>query len=264
MSDNLVSLDSAQNEHTVDPQHNLPHWQDRVDLAAALRWTARMNMHEGVANHFSLAVNNDGSQFLMNPVGTHFLNTRASDLMLLDANDDATMDRPYAPDPAAWGLHGALHRLCPHARCAMHAHPMHSTVLASLADSRLLPIDQNTAAFFNRYVIDEDFGGVVEGDEGARAAALMSDPDKKVMILGNHGILVVGDTPADTFNRLYHFERSAETYIRALQTGKKLRVLSDEIAEKTAQEMAGYPWLANQHLVELKRILDRESDDYAS
>lgn len=264
MDDNLVSLNTAHKTDVVAPKHNLPHWQERVDLAAALRWTARMNMHEGVANHFSLAVNDDGSQFLMNPVGMHFLNTRASDLMLLDANDKTTMDHPDAPDPAAWGLHGALHRLCPHARCAMHAHPIHSTVLASLKDSNMLPIDQNTAAFFNRYVIDENFAGIVEGDEGARAAALMSDPNKKVMILGNHGILVVGDTPADTFNRLYHFERSAETFIRALQTGKELRILSDEIAEKTAQEMANYPCLANRHLIELKRILDRENDDYAS
>ena len=28
---------------------NMSHWQERVDLAAALRWTARLDMHEGVA-----------------------------------------------------------------------------------------------------------------------------------------------------------------------------------------------------------------------
>ena len=33
------------------------HWQKRVDLAAAFQWTARLNMHEAVANHFSLIVN---------------------------------------------------------------------------------------------------------------------------------------------------------------------------------------------------------------
>src|SRR5687768_15604006 len=44
---------------------NLPFYEERVDLACAFRWTARLNMHEAVANHFSLAVNDDGSQFLM-------------------------------------------------------------------------------------------------------------------------------------------------------------------------------------------------------
>ena len=49
--------------------------------------------------------------------------------------------------------------------------------------------------------------------------------------MGNHGVMIIGDTVADTFDRLLYFERAAETYIRALQTGQPLRILSDEIAE---------------------------------
>ena len=51
---------------------NLEHWQERVDLAAAFRWTYRMNMHEGVANHFSLSISDDGTRFLVNPNKVHF------------------------------------------------------------------------------------------------------------------------------------------------------------------------------------------------
>ena len=60
---------------------------ERSDLAAAFRWAARLDMHEGVANHFSVAVNDDGTQFLMNPNQSHFSRIRASDLILVDAND---------------------------------------------------------------------------------------------------------------------------------------------------------------------------------
>ncbi|UWQ77752.1 class II aldolase and adducin N-terminal domain-containing protein [Leisingera sp. S132] len=243
---------------------NLTHWQERVDMAAAFRWTARLDMHEGVANHFSLAVNEDGTRFLMNPNQVHFARVKASDLLLLDANDPKTMDRPDAPDPTAWGLHGSIHRLCPHARCVMHVHSIHATVLACLADSTLPPIDQNTATFYNRYVVDGGFGGLAFEDEGARCASMLSDPKVKTMIMGNHGVLVIGDSVADTFNRLYYFERAAETYIRALQTGQKLRVLSDEVAEKTAQELEDYPDQAERHLAELKAILDDEGSSYAS
>ncbi|MEM7427582.1 MAG: hypothetical protein AAF441_15925 [Pseudomonadota bacterium] len=31
------------------------HQDERRDLACAFRWTARLDLHEGVANHFSLA-----------------------------------------------------------------------------------------------------------------------------------------------------------------------------------------------------------------
>ena len=243
---------------------NIDHWAERVDLAAAFRWTARLNMHEAVANHFSLAVKEDGSQFLMNANQVHFSRIRASSLLLLDANDKATLEGPDAPDPTAWGLHGALHRRCPQARCVMHVHSIFATVLASLADSTLPPIDQNTATFYQRVVVDGNFGGLAFENEGERCAALFTDPKRKVMMMGNHGVLVIGDTVADTFNRMFYFERAAETYIRALQTGQPLRVLSDEIAEKTAREMERYPSQAERHLSELKAILDEEGCNYAT
>ena len=248
----------------TDLRPNLENWPERVDLAAAFRWTARLNMHEGVANHFSLAINADGTRFLMNPNQMHFARIRASDLIVVDANDPETLAGPDAPDPTAWGLHGGLHRHCPHARCAMHVHSIHATVLASLADSSLPPIDQNCATFFNRYVIDDGYGGLAFEDEGERCAALLTDPKKKVMIMGNHGVMVIGDTVAETFNRLYYFERAAETYIRALQTGRELRVLSDAVAEKTARELEEYPEQDTRHLSELKAILDAEGSNYAS
>ena len=243
---------------------NETHQQQRVDLALAFRWTARLNMHEAVANHFSVAVSDDGKQFLINPNQVHFARVKASDMLLLDADDPDPLSHPNAPDPTAWGLHGAIHRLCPHARCVMHTHSMFATVLASLADSNLPPIDQNTATFFNRYVIDEHFGGAAFTEEGERCARSMSDPSKKVMIMGNHGLLVIGSSVADAFNRLYYFERAAETYIRALQTGAPLRVLSDEIAEKTASELEDYPEQVERHFEELRGIMDSEGSDYAS
>ena len=153
-----------------DIRSNLPHYAERVDLACAFRWTARLNMHEAVANHFSLAIDEAGTRFLMNPNQVHFSRIKASDLLLIDADDPETMTRPDAPDPTAWGLHGAIHRNVPHARCVMHVHSIHATVLASLADSRMPPIDQNTAIFFNRHVVDDDYGGLAFEDEGERCA----------------------------------------------------------------------------------------------
>jgi ribulose-5-phosphate 4-epimerase/fuculose-1-phosphate aldolase len=245
------------------PIPNLTHWQERCDMAAAFRWTARLGMHEAVANHFSLAVNPEGTRFLINPNGRHFSRITASSLVEIDANDPGTMARPDAPDPTAWGLHGSIHRALPHARCLMHVHSVHATVLASLADSRLPAIDQNSAMFFGRHVVDDHYGGMAFEQEGRRCADLLADPRIIAMVMGNHGVLVLGRTVAEAFNRLYYFERVAETYIRALQTGRALRVLPDAVAEKTAQEWEAYPGFAENHLRELRAILDDEADGYA-
>ena len=235
--------------------------KERIDLACAFRWTARMGMHEAVANHLSLAVNKEVTKFLINPI-KHFSRIKASDLLLLDANAPPDINDPLGPDPTAWGLHGAIHRNCPHAVCVLHAHPIYSTVLASLDDSNLPPIDQNAASFYNRYVIDENYGGLAFEEEGERCAAMLNDPLKKVMIMGNHGVLVIGADVADVFNRFYYFERAAETYIKSLWTQKPLRILSDKIAEKTALELENYPNLSVIFFDNLKTLLDEEEPSY--
>ena len=244
--------------------HNDPHFETRADLAACFRWAARYGWHEAVANHFSAAVSDDGKRFLMNPNGRHFSRIRASDLLFLDADDPASLDRPDAPDPTAWGLHGALHRKVPFARVALHVHSRYATVLASLADPVLPPIDQNSAMFFNRVVVDANYGGLAFEEEGERVSRLFVDPKKKVMVMGNHGVMVVGETVPEAWNTLYYFERACETYILALQTGQPLSVLSDEVAEKTAADMAAYDDVIDNHLAELRLILEEEGSDYAA
>ena len=172
------------------------------------------------------------------------------------------MQRQDPPDATAWGLHGSIHRHCPGIKCLMHAHPIYSTVLASLTDSRLPAIDQNTATFFNRVVIDEDYGGLALSNEGERGAEMLSDSPCQVMIMGNHGILVIGDTVAQAFNRLYYFERAAETYIKALWTGQPLRRMSDEMAESLARALETYYDPTYGHFMELGKVLDQEEPDY--
>jgi ribulose-5-phosphate 4-epimerase/fuculose-1-phosphate aldolase len=234
----------------------------RAELAAAFRWAARMDWHEAVGNHFSLVVGDGGRRFLMNPNGSHFGLVKASDLLLLDADDGAAMDRPGAPDPTAWALHGAIHRAFPHARCALHVHSRFATVLACLEDPSLPPIDQNAAAFWDRVAVDPDYGGFALGDEAERAVRALADPRRKVLLMAHHGVMVVGHSVADALNRLYYFERAAETWVRVLSTGRPYRVMAPEVAELTARQWEGYQGFAENHLAAIMAILDREAPDY--
>ena len=239
---------------------NNPYWEERVDLACAFRWAARNNWHEGIANHFSVAVSDDGAVFLLNPSGRHFSRMRASEMLLVDANDPDTMNRPDAPDPTAWCIHGALHRRHPHLRCLMHVHSKYATVLATLADPTMLPIDQNTMRFFGRVAVDDGYDGMGLGDEAERLATRLDN--KPILMMGNHGVLVGAATVAQCYDELYYFERAAETLITAYSTGKSLKVVSDAVATKTAQQWADYPDFAEQHFAELKAILDDSEPDY--
>lgn len=244
----------------IAKDHNDPHYEQRCQLAAAFRWVARLDMHEGVANHFSLAVSDDGSQFLMNPCNKHFSRIKASDLILLDANDPEAMERPDAPDPTAWALHGAIHRRNKNARCVMHVHSKHALVLATLKDPSMPPIDQNTARFYDRLAFDDGFDGMGLGDEAERVCGQFGD--KPILVMGNHGVMVSGPSVAWAFDDLYYFERAAETLITAYMTGRELHVMSDEVACKTMRQWMDYPSGAENHLREIMAILDDEGSDY--
>ena len=252
---NITTLKSVQS-------HDADEWQLRVDLAAAFRLAAMYDWHEAVANHLSVAVSADGKTFLMNPRWRHFSQIRASQLLLLDADNTATMNRPDAPDLTAWCLHGRLHASLPHARCIIHLHPAYSTAVASLANPEILPIDQNTARFYNRVAVDNNFGGMANtGAEGDRLARLMGN--RQIMMMGNHGILVGAATVAEAFDLTFYLERACRNLVLAYQTGQKLHVMTPAVAEKTARE-----WEADRaqfvaHFEEMKKILDVREPSYA-
>jgi ribulose-5-phosphate 4-epimerase/fuculose-1-phosphate aldolase len=242
--------------------HDKGEWQLRVDLAAAFRLAAKYDWHEAVANHFSLAVSDNGKTFLMNPRWRHFSRIRASDLMLLNADDKSTMQRPDAPDLTAWSLHGRLHALLPQARCIIHLHPPHATAIASLADPDIKPIDQNTARFFNRVAFDMNYGGMANSDEeGTRIARLMGN--KSIMMMGNHGVLIAAGSVAEAFDLTYYLERSCRNLVLAYQTGQPLHVMTNEVAENTAQEWEADREQFHSHFAEMKAILDAEGSTYA-
>jgi ribulose-5-phosphate 4-epimerase/fuculose-1-phosphate aldolase len=243
---------------SLAPEHRAA----RVDLAAAFRWFARLNMHESVANHLSVAVSEDGAKFLINPRGRHFSRISAGDLLLLDANDPATLARDDAPDPTSWHLHARLHARLPQARCVMHLHPKYATALACLKDPTLYPIDMNTMRFFGRVALDADFAGMALSDrEGDRVADLM-DAGKSVLLMANHGVLVVGPHVAAAFDELYYFERAAETLLTCYAAGKALRIVPDSVAALTERQWRDYGQLAIDHFDNLKAILDAEEPAY--
>lgn len=235
--------------------------QLRIDLAAAFRLTVQFGWSESVGNHFSAAVSADGKRFLLNPKWKHFGSIRASDLLLLDADDTETMNRPGAPDASAWTVHGTIHRERPSVRVLLHCHPPYSTALSTLKDPTLKPIDNNTARFFGSLGVDQGFGGIADDEEeGQRLAASLGN--HKTLMMGNHGVTCTGDTVAEAFEDLYFFEKAAKTMMLAYSSGQPLNILSDDVAEKTARGWDDYRGMAFEHFEYLKSTLDRVDPSY--
>jgi len=231
-------------------------WKLRVDLAAAFHMAVEDNLHEGIANHFSAVLEEDGL-FLVNPLGLHFSEVTASKLIVCDF-DGNVVRGDGLPAPSARHIHAPIHRLIPRARVLMHTHQPFATALTMIANGRLEWALQTSCRFYGRVTYDTDYDGVALSETvGERMANRLGDAD--LMFLGNHGILTSAPTVAQAFDDLYFIERAAQTQILAMSTGQALVQLDQDMVEQVASQTRyerfelGY---IEQHFAARKRLLD--------
>ncbi len=234
--------------------------QIRIDLAASLRLSAKLGMHEAVANHFSAAVSEDGKSFLLNPKWVHFSKIKASDLILVNADDVASFEKGKI-DSTAWAIHGQIHKLRPDIKVIMHLHPIYATSLSCLKNPSMLPIEQNSARYFNRVSYDSNYSGMADQiAEGQRLATLLQNNSR--LLMGNHGVLIGSHNIGVAFDDMYTFERASQILINAYSTGQTLNILGDDVAEKTAQDWEKIEDFSIAHFEEMKEILAQEDPSF--
>jgi ribulose-5-phosphate 4-epimerase/fuculose-1-phosphate aldolase len=233
----------------------------RVDLAAAFRLAVRLDLHEGVCNHFS-AMLPDGRTFLLNSYGLHWSEVTASNLLALDG-DGKILQGEGEFEKTAFYIHSRIHLANPRATCVLHTHMPHATALTLLEGGRLEMVEQNALRFHDDIAYDDVYNGLVvdeaEGDRLARALG-----SKRVMFLANHGVIVVGSSVAEAFDAMYYLERACRLQVLARSMGGKLRPVRPEVVAQTYRMiLADTPKYAGAHFEALKRILDREEPAYS-
>ena len=222
--------------------------QARVDLAAVFRMAARLHMHEGVCNHLTVML--PGRRFLINPKGTHFARITASGLLIIDEHG-TTVEGTGRPPTTGFNIHTRVHLKHPRAAVVMHLHAPYSTAITAIKGGRLLMCHQNAARFYGDVAYDDDFHGLADAtQEGERMAAVMGD--KRVLFLGNHGVVIVGDSIAQVFDDFYYLERACQVQILAMQTGQPLNIMPDVVAQQTHDQFAKFTINAELHMEEIQ------------
>ena len=237
--------------------------QARIDLAACFRMAARLGMSEGICNHLSATVPGHEDLFLVNPYGLGFHEIRASQLLICDF-DGRVLAGEGEAEATAFYIHGPLHKRLPRARAAFHTHMPNATALAMLEGPPLAWAGQTALKFYGRTAVDEEYGGLALDDaEGDRIAASIGDAD--VVFMKNHGVMVIGRTIAEAWDDLYYLERACEAQRLAESTGRRLKPIPPELAQRTYDQIcAERGESARLHLESMKRLLDREAPDYCA
>lgn len=238
--------------------------QAKNDLAAAHRLAALHDLEEGIDNHFTVTVPGRDDRFLILPFGLHWSEAKASDIIVFDEAGN-TLEGDGIVELSAQCIHAPIHRVTG-AQVVFHTHQNWALTLNMLEDNRLVPASQSAAFFHGRIAYDDTYAGTADSlEEGERLAHLVGD--KGVVFMKNHGVLVVGETVAQAYRRLYMLERVCRAQILAMSTGAPLAVLSEDIIAQVQTPPANdrHPGGERARLFfeAMKRILNRELPGYA-
>jgi len=254
-----MSVHSLSSKRAADPVR-----EAKIHLAAAHRLAVLDELEEGIDNHFTVTVPGRNDRYLILPFGLHWSEARASDMIVFDESG-ATLEGEGAVELSAQCIHAPIHRITG-ARVVLHTHQPWALALNMLQNNRLLPANQTAAFFHGRVAYDDTYAGTADSlEEGERLARAIGG--KQVLFMKNHGVLVVGETVAQAYKRLYFLERVCRTQVLAMATGQALEVLSDAVVAQlqspTPDDRHTRAERQRLYFEAMMRVLDRELPGYA-
>jgi ribulose-5-phosphate 4-epimerase/fuculose-1-phosphate aldolase len=228
----------------------------RQQFALMLRILVREGFVPGGVDRLSgHAVLKLGSNhYLTNQAGLAWAATRASDVLLVDA-DGAPHDGRGRSDRGAT-LHWVLHQRRD-VTLSLHHHPQWSTMWANL---RRIPAiyDQTGAKYLGNLVVVDEYDGAVESASIA-SGVVAAIGDSNAALLAGHGVLVLGDSVADgLFRALALEERSRRAWlVSSMDPGAK--ELGAAVCDGFARVLANANYVVNtfQALAHAEIVLDQ-------
>jgi ribulose-5-phosphate 4-epimerase/fuculose-1-phosphate aldolase len=212
-------------------------WQLRQELADCYRLFADLGWSEGIFNHITLRVPGPERHFLINPYGLTYEEVTPENLVKIDLDGNAVGPSEHPVNPAGFIIHAAIHAARDDAHCVMHAHTTASVAVSCKEHG--LSHDNFYGAMFHNRVAYHDFEGIsVHAEEQPRLVRSLGDRD--VMILRNHGLLVLGEDIPHAFRWMWSLQRACEVQCQAQAMAGADIPLTDEVRQASTRDAAAF------------------------
>jgi ribulose-5-phosphate 4-epimerase/fuculose-1-phosphate aldolase len=186
----------------------------RRELAACYRLFDALGWTEAIFNHITLRVPSPAgtAHYLINPFGLHYCEVSAANLVKIDVEGNDIDASGRKVNLAGFVIHGAIHQARPDAHCVMHIHTTAGCAV-SCKESGLRHDNFYSAMLYGDVGYHEYEGVTTSLDERPRLVKSLGD--RNHLILRNHGLLAVGGSVAQCFQRLWTLQRACEIQLAA-------------------------------------------------
>lgn len=203
----------------------------RRGLAALYRAVAMYGWDDLIFTHISARVPGRSERFLISAYGLGFDEITAGNLVEVDAEGEAILPEGADVNPAGFTIHSAIHRGRPDAHYVMHLHTRDG-VAVSAQKHGLLPISQQALMIYHS-IAYHDYGGIVD-DEQEQESLLADAGEKDLIVLRNHGVLIMGPDPQTVFLNAYFYQTACS--IQACGSSAEMNVLREETIGKVGEQ----------------------------
>ena len=226
----------------------------RFRIAAARRILFRNGCDSGTAGHVSVRAEGEDA-FYVTPFQS-FAETLPADVVKVSfALETIEGDRTVSP---AVAFHAAIYEARPDVRSVIHHHGHYVSVLATTGQI-IGQYNIASSLFFEEQAVtdDDETGSAVDSER----LPLALGADNHVVLIKNHGCVVVGDTLEETTVKALTLEQSARYHFEALLIG------GTELSKKHATE---YKYNFNLYYVpemwgaEFRKLRGSDPDLYES
>ncbi|HET6537705.1 MAG TPA: class II aldolase/adducin family protein [Sphingopyxis sp.] len=203
-------------------------WTARQELAACYRIFAMLGWDEMIFNHITVKVPDDEECYLINPYGMHFSEVTASSLIKIDIDGNKLdADNPWHVNKAGFVQHSLFHRSLPDAHAIIHTHTTATMAVCSVEGG--LRATNFYACNFQGQLAYHDFEGVtVRDEEGVRLLENLGN--KRILMLKNHGPVVMGRTLPEAFLKHWVLQRACEIQLATCSMGDPIIVPPEVVA----------------------------------
>ena len=245
---------------TMPPRMSTEEWQTRLDLAACYRLVDLFGWSDLVNTRITARVPGQHDQFLINPYGLLFDEITASSLAKIDAEGNKVEPSESEVNSGGFAIPSTIHMARPEVACVLHTHSIAGCAVSMQRDG-LLPLNQHALQIIGDIAYHDYEGAGRSAEERARLLADLND--RHILVLRNHGLLIVGRSIAGAFIATYRMERACAMQLAFQQSGAAFHPITDEVVSAAynrptggRNEPAKFEWPA------LLRKLDRIDQSY--
>ncbi len=206
-------------------------WRTRVDLAACYRLVDLFGWSDLINTRITARIpsSREGGpheHFLINRFGMLYDEVTASSLVKIDIAGNNVEPSEEPVNRGGFAIPSTIHRARPDIACVIHTHTIAGCAVSMQKDG-LLPLNQHALQVIGD-VAYHDYEGTGRSD-GERTRFLADLGTKHIMVLRNHGLIVIGRTIAEAFIATYRIERACAMQLAFQQSGAAFNPLSDAV-----------------------------------